>query len=140
MNVYTKVAPNTFFNVDEMGAKVTFDLEFIVNNETAIIIEVYEGDFFVNPKLDNFTFFIKIESVSIKNITTYNSQIGDHNLESLKTFLNDMFYLATPIINAYFATGFQVPNEFFGLIVVDHADFQSKDGYVSIIFSPHLIQ
>ena len=56
----SKVAPNSFFNTDQVGAKLTATIEFIVNNEKAVSLTITDADATVKPALANFTLFMEI--------------------------------------------------------------------------------
>jgi hypothetical protein len=139
LKVRTKYAPNTFFAVDQMGANITAELEFIVDNETAITLAVEQADAFISASLNNFTFNVKVISISIKSIQAIQSNIGDIPAEDLKVFFNVLFRIGIPFINAFLKGGFQVPQTFFDILIIDEASFFSKDGYLSIMFSPEFI-
>ena len=43
-----------------MGANLTVDVEFFVNNERAVALEFINVDAYIKPHLDNFIFKIEI--------------------------------------------------------------------------------
>lgn len=54
----TNVAPNAFFENDKMAANISAQLEFIVGNESAIIIDIINADVEINATLSDFIFNI----------------------------------------------------------------------------------
>lgn len=71
------VAPNSFFNPNEVGMKMTAIIEFIVNGETAVVLSVTDADALVSPKLENFTLFVDILKFMIKTVSVKQSLIPD---------------------------------------------------------------
>jgi hypothetical protein len=121
----TKVAPNSYFSMDTVGAKVSAAIDFIVNNEKAVSLSVTDADATVKPALANFTLFIDILQFTVKAITIDESLIGEVNATELKVFLNVLFRLAIPVINQVMAGGLALPTEYFGVLVVKQAEFRA---------------
>ncbi len=117
----SSAAPHTFFNPDEMGASLSVILEFQVNDQSAITLEIHEADAFVQTSLEDFTLHIKIESLAVKSIQQIQSNIGDISPLELKTFFNVLFKIAIPIINELLANGFAVPTEFMDMVKIESA-------------------
>jgi len=47
--------------------------------------------------------------------------------------------VAIPILNAFISGGLTIPNSFFGFLVIDEAEFYSKEGFVQVVISPEFI-
>ena len=67
------------------------------------------------------------------------SDIGPINAAELRSFVNVFAYLALPVINQFLAGGFLLPTEYFGIVRIREATFQSMDGYVQVGIVPEFI-
>lgn len=66
----TEKAPQSQFNVDQIGAKMSAKIDFIVNgNETAVALAITDADATVSPSLTNFTLFMQIVKFDVKAIS-----------------------------------------------------------------------
>lgn len=136
VNFISQLAPNSFFNVDEVGAKMHARIEFIINNEIAVALQVNDADALVSPSLNDFILKIQVIKFALKVITVTETKIGTIDGDEIKVFLNVLFRLGIPVANSFLNGGFRLPNEYFGFMVVKAAEFQAKSGYVQIGFVP----
>jgi hypothetical protein len=67
------------------------------------------------------------------------SQICDIDIWSKSVFINWSIKLATPFVNAYLATGIQLPDSYFDMVRVQDAYFAPKEGFVEIEIVPIFI-
>ncbi len=139
INFATKQAPSSFFKVDEMGLTVTGDLQVFVNNKLAATIEVITGEGSLNASLNNFHLFIKLLTFFITDGIVLYSEFGPIDVQSKINFLNFYAYLALPVINVFLAPGFPFPQEYFGIIRIRDATFNSMDGYCQVGIVPEFI-
>ena len=65
--------------------------------------------------------------------------IGEVNANELKVFLNVLFRLAIPVVNQVMAGGLALPTEYFGVLVVQQAEFHAKQGFIEMSFVPEFI-
>jgi len=102
----SSMAPKSFFNLNEVGAKMHAKIDIIVNNEVAVALDVTDADALVTPTLENFILKIEIIKFVLKKISVVNSLIGTVDAIEIQSFLNVMFRLAIPIGNLYLSKGF----------------------------------
>ena len=78
-------------------------------------------------------------SFYINDSQVVESEFGPIDLESKRRFVNFMAYITLPVVNKLLQNGFVIPNEFFGMVRIKDALFESKDGYVSVGIVPQFI-
>ena len=89
--------------------------------------------------LKNFTLTIQFQSFYITDSQVIQSEIGPIDVESKRKFVNFMAYIMLPVVNSLLANGFVIPQEFFGMIRIQDASFETKDGYVQVGIVPQFI-
>ena len=136
----THNAPNALFNVGQVGAQVNYYLDFWVEDQIAVSLNVTNANALVQASLDNFIMKLKIDLVKFEDISVLKSEIGEVSGRELKYFLNTLFRMLIPFINGLvLADGFPIPDTFFGVMRIKSAKFNSMNGYVDIGFVPEFI-
>ena len=123
-----------------MGAQVNYFLDFMVEDQVAVTLNVVNAKALVNATMDNFILKPKINTVRFEEISVVASEIGPVSGKELQYFLNTLFRMIIPFINGLvLADGIQIPDTLFGVMRVKSARFESMDGYVNIGFVPEFI-
>jgi hypothetical protein len=110
-----------------------------VNDQVACIFDVISAQTIVAATLKNFTFTVQFVSFYINDSQVERSEIGPIDLETKRRFVNFMAYITLPVVNKLLENGFHIPTEFFGMIRIQDAVFESKEGYVSVGIVPQFI-
>lgn len=110
-----------------MGATIGLDLDFIVEGQGSVVkLTFADIETMLEVSLTNFTIYAQIDQASIGDVFASDSQIGDIDTRSMKTFLNLGLKLAIPLINVFLAAGISFPQSLFGgLLVIKDASFNS---------------
>ncbi|CDW75575.1 bactericidal permeability-increasing protein [Stylonychia lemnae] len=135
-----KTAPRSLFQKDALGVIIDLDLTFIVKNEVAIVVTLYDFISRVDLKLTGANLTAQLLSIKIDHATATDSKIGDFNAQDFKDFLNVSSRIVIPFINnLLLEKAFTLPSSFFGVVQVNSAQFQSFDNYLAISIVPQFI-
>ena len=109
INLVTKEAPVSFFEVGVLGVRLTADLQVYVGSELAAVIEVTEGEGSLYAALGPYTDYllvIRLLTFKINGSKVVSSQIGNIDVESMRNFVNFYAWLALPVVNVLMQPGF----------------------------------
>lgn len=82
-----------------------------------------------------------MQVIEVKDVAAaaFDSVIGDFDAAEFKGFFNVAARIAIPFINnLYLAQGF-LPSDYFGVLRINDATFQSLDGYLAVTITPDFI-
>ena len=139
VDLATKESPVSYMKPGQIGLDLTGTITVKVNGQTACILDIISAQTVVAATLKNFIFTVQFVSFCINDSQVVESEFGTIDLDAKRRFINFMAYITLPVINKLLENGVVIPNEFFGMIRIQDALFESKDGYVSVGIVPQFI-
>ena len=139
IDLATRESPLSYMKPGQIGLDVSPEITVRVNGQVACILDLISAQTVIAASLNNFTFIVLVVSFFINGYQVVDSKFGPIDLESKRRFINFLTYITLPVVNKLLVNGFKIPNEFFGMIRIQDAIFESKDGYVSIGVVPQFI-
>jgi hypothetical protein len=104
MGIYAKTTefPQAIFNPGQLGANVSVDFNFeVIGNGTAVVLSFIDTIAMMQLTLTNFTLVPQLKSIKFNDIEASQSQIGDIDTASIKSFLNLAIRMGLPVVNKF---------------------------------------
>lgn len=132
--IATYEPPQTSIHKDSMGAIANFDVSLFCKGEEALVGRVVQGKTQASVTFKDFQITIQLTDFEVGAIKQLRSKIGDQDLASYVTWINYSSFVVLPFINALIPD-IPFPDEFLG-IKIKQAEFQARENYVYLTFSP----
>jgi hypothetical protein len=139
LRIDTSKAPTSILKEGHFGIEVSFDIWVYVKEELAVKIQVLNADGALSANLTKGHLIIQVYELYINNAVAVDCKFGQISVDDIRNAINSLVYLGLPFLNGYLKDGVQLPSEYLGIVSVQDAFFNAKEGYLQVGVSPKFV-